>query len=177
MLLTCRVLILGIALSSILSGCAGRSAGCPIETLTFDEYMFPLGTHFEPLVSPVPEKPQESIGQALYFAPDYVFLMVIHWHSIRATTIEFNDYTDIAFEFDEFEGPWIALDNLYMSESADHYYTACGLGHGIYQCKMVATYGEYSVYLRADISEQGISLELFNDLLQSIDRKMDQCWR
>jgi hypothetical protein len=72
-------------------------------------------------------------------------------------------------------GPWETPDELYISSSAQNYHAACGIDGQIYQCRMVATYSEYSVFFRSHVSDDGITLSKVNELLQAIDKSMAQC--
>jgi len=143
--------------------------------LILDEHLLPEGTHAERLISPVSEKPQESVARSFYYAPYSIFHMVINWHSARAAESEFNNHLEIAFDTDKYMGPWKTPSKMYSSPIADNYYAACGTDLGFYQCRLVATYGEYSVYFRADVGEEGITLLKVNEFLQAIDQTMAEC--
>ncbi len=164
-----------ISLALVLSGCASKPAKCPITTLILNESLFPKGTHAEQLFSPVPEDPEESAGQSFYYAPDSIFQEVINWHSEMGARREFNLQQRSAFDVDQYMGPWWTPNDLYISSKAQNYHAACGVDGKIYQCRMVATYGGYSVFFRAEVSEQGITMSNVNELLRAIDQRMTEC--
>ena len=159
----------------ILVGCSDRVSTCPIETLLLSESLFPEGTHAEPLESPLPEYPKESAAQTFYYAPDAVFHEVVKWHSARDAKREYNLRVKSAFDVDKYMGPWETPDGLYISSLAQNYQMACGIDGKLYQCRMVATYGDYFVFFRAYVSEHGITLAKVNEMLQAIDERMAQC--
>ena len=158
-----------------LNSCSGKHPKCPIETLLLDENLFPKGTYAERLISPVAEYPRDSAGRTHYYAPDSVLQEVINWHSEKSAKDEFDLQLKSAFDVDQFMGPWETLDGLYTSPTAQNYYAACGVASHIYQCRMSSTYKGYSVFFRAEVSEQGITLQKVNELLEAIDERMIQC--
>ena len=157
------------------SGCSNKAPKCPIETLLLDEDIFPEGTYAEPLISPVPEYPEESAGRTFYYAPDDIFHLVVKWRSASAAKDDFELNLKSAFDVDKYMGPWETPDRMFISSTAQNYYAACGVAHKVNQCRMVATYGGYSVFFRAYVSDQGITLPKVNELLQAIDERMAQC--
>jgi len=158
-----------------LNSCSSKPPKCPIETLLLDENFFPQGTHAEQLFSPVPEYPSESAGRTHYYAPDMVLQLVVNWHSGKSAKDEFDFQLTSAFDVDQYMGPWETPDGLYTSSIAQNYHAACGVASHLYQCRMISTYGGYSVFFRAYVSEQGITLQKVNELLQAIDERMTQC--
>lgn len=172
---TNRFVVVFVSLSLILIGCSSRATKCPIKTLLLDEKLFPKDTHAEQLFSPVPEDPSESAGRTYYYAPDSVFQEVINWHSVSAAKSAFDLESKSAFDVDKYMGPWWTPNDLYISPIASNYKAACGVDSTIYQCRMVATYGSYSVFFRAEVSDQGITQSKVNELLQAIDKRMSQC--
>jgi hypothetical protein len=170
-----RLTMVFVALLLFLNSCSSKPPKCSIETLLLDENFFPKGTYTERLVSPVPEYPSESAGRTHYYAPDSVLQEVINWHSEKSAKDEFNLLLKSAFDVDQFMGPWEAPDGLYTSLTAQNYYAACGVASHIYQCRMISTYDGYSVFFRAEVSEQGITSQKVNELLQAVDERMTQC--
>lgn len=158
-----------------LISCSNAVPKCPIQLLLLDENLFPSGTQAEQLFSPAPERPKESAGRSYYFPPDLVFHEVINWHSERSAQNEFDLHSKSAFDVDQSMGPWETLDELYISLTAQNYRAACGIAYHIYQCRMLASYNGYSVFFRAFVSDQGITLQKVNELLQAIDERMVQC--
>jgi hypothetical protein len=170
-----RLTVVFVALVLFLNSCSSKPPKCSIETLLLDENLFPKGTHAEPLESPLPEYPKESAAQSFYYAPDLVFQEVINWHSEKFAKDEFDLHLKSAFDVDQFMGPWETPDGLYASSTAQNYHAACGVDSHIYQCRVISTYDGYSVFFRAYVSEQGITLLKVNEFLQAIDERMTQC--
>jgi len=158
----------------LLVGCAKAPPKCKIETLILDEKLLPEGTYVERLISPISEKPMESAARSFYYAPYDIFHAVINWHSTRSAKKDFDNYLETAFDTDKYMGPWETPSEMYSSPIADNYHVACGID-GEYQCRLAATYGDYSVYFRAGVGKEGITLQKVNELLQAIDERMAQC--
>jgi hypothetical protein len=142
--------------------------------LIIDEHLLPEGTYVERLISPISEKPKESAARSFYYAPYDIFHVVINWHSARAAKREFNNDLEAAFDTDKYMGPWETPSIMYRSLIADNYQVACGTD-GDYQCRLAATYGDYSIYFRASVGKEGITLQKVNEFLQAIDETMAKC--
>jgi hypothetical protein len=160
----------------LMSCTSQKTEACPIDTLILDENLFPQGTHAEELFSPVPDEPLDSAERSFYYAPDLAFQEVIRWDFARAAKVYFDFRAKSVFDVDKYMGPWTSPTELnFQSSAADQYRLACGVASDVYQCRMIATYGEYFVFFRSYITEQGISLTTFEQLLSAIDVKMSQC--
>ena len=171
---TNRFVIAWIVSILVLTSCTMTQSKCPIESLIINEHLLPEGTYAERLISPISEKPKESAARSFYDAPYDIFHAVINWHSARAAKRDFDNYLETAFDTDKYMGPWETPSQMYNSQIADNYYVACGTDR-TYQCRLAATYGEYSVYFRADVGDEGITLLKVSELLQAIDETMAQC--
>ena len=145
--------------------------------MLLDASDFPENTILEQLFSPVPEYPEESAGRSYYFAPDFILHQVTNWGSVAAAKRDFNLEVKSAFDVDKYRGPWETPPDLFISSSANNYRASCGEDDHIYQCRMVATYGAYSVFFRSWVSVQGITMAKVNELLQAIDTRMTECIR
>jgi hypothetical protein len=143
--------------------------------LILDEHLLPEETYVERLISPISERPKESVARSFYYAPYDIFHAVINWHSSQSAKDDFNNYLETAFDTDKYMGPWETPSKMYSSPIADNYYAACGIDHSQYQCRLAATYGDYSVYFRAGVGEEGITLLKVNEILQAIDETMAKC--
>jgi hypothetical protein len=149
---------------------------CPVETIILNENPFPEGTHAEELFSPVPDENIDSVERSFYFASDLAYQEVIHWDSAGDTKRYFDFRARSVFDVDKYMGPWTIPPELnYTSVTADKYRVACGVAHGVYQCRMIATYNEYFVFFRSYVTDHGISLSAFNQLLKAIDVKLTLC--
>jgi hypothetical protein len=169
-----RFVTMWIVLVLTLTSCASTQPKCTIESLILDEKLLPEGTYAERLALAIPEKPKESASRSFYYAPYDIFHAVINWHSARAAKREFNNDIETAFDTDKYMGPWETPGNMFNSQIADNYHVACGTDR-TYQCRLAATYAEYSVYFRADVGDEGITLLKVNEVLQAMDETMAQC--
>ena len=170
-----RFVIAWIVSVVVLTSCTETQSKCPIESLIIDEHSLPEGTYAERLISPISEKPKESVARSFYYAPYDIFHAVVNWHSVRAAKSDFDNYLETAFDTDKYMGPWETPSQMYNSATADNYLAACGTSDGRYQCRLAATYEGYSVYFRADVGEEGITLMKFNEILRTIDETMAAC--
>ena len=170
-----RFVIAWIVSVLVLTSCTKTQSKCPIASLIIDENLLPEGTYAERLISPISEKPIDSVARSFYYAPYDIFHAVINWHSARAAKREFSNDRETAFDTDKYMGPWETPSNMYSSSIADNYYAACGTVQSVYQCRLAATYGDYSVYFRAAVGEKGITLIKVNEILRTIDETMAAC--
>lgn len=159
-----------------LGSCTSKKPDCKITQLLLDEKLLPSDTYVEPIVSPIPDQPEESFAQGFLYKHDDISYMVTRWSSKNMANNEFTDFKKVAFVSDEYRGPWETPSEVYVrSETADNYFVSCGTVDGNYQCRMVATYREYLVYLRASISDDGIDISTLNELLLDIDKNFMKC--
>jgi len=144
---TLKYLTVWASLIFLLTGCTSKPSKCAIESLILEESVFPNETFIEQLISPLPDEPKESAARSFYYAPDAVYHEVINWHSVNAAKRDFESKLKSVFDVDKYMGPWESPDGLYISPMAENYQVACGIAHKIYQCRMIATYSRYSVFL------------------------------
>lgn len=175
------VLLLGLAL--MLISCSEFPAqdiqtkrNCPIETLILDEKLLPENTFAEKLHSPSTDEPSESASRSFYYAPDSIYHLVVRYDLPKLAKERFVRWSKSAFDVDEHMGPWEVPSGVNsVSVSADEYQIGCGIAHNVYQCRMIATYDEYFVYFKADVSEKGITLHTVEELVRAIDDRMTEC--
>ena len=56
-------------------------------------------------------------------------------------------------------------------------HVTCGNAlQGEYQCRMIGQRGDYYMFFSATITEDGITLDIFNDLMGKIDTRLEQCF-
>ena len=151
---------------------------CDVKDMLLDKMDFPKGTLTDDPSSPVAEYPTESAGVTASFLNDLIYQVVGRYSSVKSAERKFTENLTYYFKGDDFEGPWETLVEIsYESPFAQKYHVACGnLSQG-YQCRMIGQYNEYYVFFFAYISENGITLESFQDLLMKIDEHMAQCIR
>lgn len=167
----CSILIL----SCLVTGCSSRQAKCSVETLVLSENMFPEGTFVGRLEQGVHSEATESAYIQFAHGSNDVINWVDHWKSEKVAKQEFEDMLKTVFDVDQYMGPWEPPKDLYTSSEADNYRVACGMVDKQYQCRLVATYKEYSVYLKVEVSDQWITLAKVDEMLRAIDKQMVDC--
>jgi hypothetical protein len=160
--------------SIFLAGCTSKVEKCPLDTLILDVNLFPQGTFAEKIIPPSSDDP--SYSRSFLYGPDAVYQEVSRWNSVRASKKYYNFLEKPIFDVDQYMGPWSIPPELnHLSLSADQYRIACGFAHHTYQFRMIATYKEYFVFFRSEISDQGIRLTTFEMLVRALDGHMTQC--
>jgi hypothetical protein len=163
----------------LLTSCSSKdlAVDCPVDQLLLDHSSYPPDTIFDAIDSPIAEKPKESAGQSTYYHDSWMDEMVIRYSSVNRANEVFDERKRSIFHPNEVYGEWevppiLNLDDL----SADHYEIACGnvVSFGD-RCYMIGQYNEYYVFFRADIFNDGITHELFRDLVLKIDGRMSAC--
>jgi hypothetical protein len=166
----------------ILAGCAGQEdlrpkRDCPVKQLLLDQSDYPPDAVFDTIDSPIADKPLESAGQSAYYKDSWTDQTVVRYFSNDNAIAEYDKAQKIVFDPDEVVGLWetppiLNLENL----SADRLDIACGnvISFGK-RCYMIGQYEEYYVFFRADISGNGITHEIFRDLILKIDDRMSAC--
>jgi hypothetical protein len=177
-----HIILFGLV-AFLLSGCIKAPPECPMNTLMLEESLFPKDTYFEPLVSPIAEYPKSSFAQGFslelpnedVFTVDAGNYRIIHWGSNKSAKEEFDQGLKFFFLNHKIDAWKTPKEATFTSAVADNYYTACGISFGYYNCKTIAVYGKYSVWLGVSISEKGLTYSIYNKLLQAIDDKMATC--
>lgn len=150
---------------------------CPVDQLLLDQSDFPSGTILNIIHSPIDEKPKESASRSANYQDDPLGQIVIRYATTDKTLVEYNEWNKSVFSSSEVYGSWeIPATFSEISLKADHYQIACGnvISFGN-RCLMVSQYQEYLVFFSADISNRGVTHELFRDLVLRIDEKMSSC--
>lgn len=169
-------------LSLLLLGCTTKEnprpvRDCPIEELLLSQSDYPPHTILNDSRSPIAEKPSESAGGSANYNGDATSQLVARHSSVKNAVKEYEKWKKIAFDASDVVGSWETPEILDLKEiSADRQKIACGnlVGFGK-RCYMVGQYEEYFVFFWADISAQGITQELFHNLVIKIDEKMASC--
>ncbi len=161
----------------ILTSCAPNKAQneCDIKDLLLEKTDFPQGTIINDPFSPVDGYPAESADISASFRYDGMFQLVARYSSAKKAEREFTQELGY-FKEDSFGDPWkTPVEISYESPFAQKYYVACGnLSQG-YQCRMIGQYYEDFVFFFAYISDDGINLESFQDVLMKLDNRIAQC--
>ena len=149
---------------------------CKVNDLLLGELDFPIGTILNQISSPIAGQPEESSGRTASYYDDLIYHEVSRYLSVEGAQSKFNKRRIRAFEEDNYEGPWATPSGIsYSSPIADQFFVACGNIGTKYQCRMIGQYNEYYVFFFSYLSEQGMNLEKYQEMLKKIDKKMEQC--
>lgn len=143
--------------------------------LTKDD--FPSDTMINQISSPIAEMPQESAGFTANYHGSAIYHEVSRFPRTTSAENEFDKIGMRAFIQTEYEGPWETPPELSDENSIfQKYHVACGKKYdGKYQCRMIGQYDEYYVFFFAYISDNGVTFDILNNLLQKVDAHMAQC--
>jgi hypothetical protein len=156
---------------------SSSNENCRIDQLLLKQSDYPSGTILDRINSPIAEEPRESAGKSAYYRESWIGEMVVIYPSVVRAREIFESRQASIFDSSEVYGAWetpssLNLDNL----SADQYRISCGnvksFGN---RCFMIGRYEEYFVLFRADISSNGITYEIFRDLILKINEQIDSC--
>lgn len=150
---------------------------CPVKFLLLSVNEFPKGAKAEGIISPISDEPEESAWRRYKSLNDVVYQEVIRHLSNKAAKDLYDRYLNSMFKTGENYGPWEKPSELdFSSSAASNYKVSCGNLDGIrYMCILDAQYQEYSILLTSSISDQGITVQDFNVLLNAVDRRMELC--
>ncbi len=167
----------------IASGC-GRGPvrperDCPVTELLLNESDFPSKAVLNDVLSPLSEYPTESAAIDGSYHGDSVYHRIARWYYYSVAIEENDTWMEIAFDpQDSYSGIYETppeLSNL-NSLPASQIHVACADEKDLgYLCRMVARYEEYQILFFSDISERGITHEMFQDLVLRINDKMVSC--
>jgi hypothetical protein len=159
----------------LVTSCTVKNDECDIQTLILDADDFPEGVYLEQLYPSSERWAGYSVSRGFSLATDLVWQTVVSRKSPRYAEEMFAEESEIVFDKDDFRGPWETPPQVdFQSTIADNYRVACGMSIG-YQCRMIATYDKYFVFFRSYISEEGIDLLTYNNLLKRIEIRMSTC--
>lgn len=150
---------------------------CSVEQLLLRESEYPQNTIFDIALSPIDEKPKESISRSSYYNESWIGEVVIKYKSINKAYEIFVDHQSSIFDPSKVYDVWKTPLRLGEDKiSADQYKSGCGdtkyFGN---RCIFLGRYGEYIVIFNVDIYSNGITQELFRDLVVKIDEEMSAC--
>jgi len=158
-----------------LTCCTDMSIECDVKALILDANDFPEGVYLEQLYSPSKSGAGNSASRSFSFATDLLLQEIISTKNPNHAKDIFIEESESVFDEDNFRGPWKTPPQVnFQSIIANNYRVACGMS-GVYQCRMIATYDNYFVFFRSYISEEGIDLPIYNELLRKIDVRMNRC--
>jgi hypothetical protein len=125
--------------------------------------------------SPIAEMPRESAGFTAGYGDSLIYHEAARYKSIYSAESYFHDRLK-TFSTTKYEGPWeIPPELTYSSRIAQQHKVACGKVGQEYQCRMIGRYEEYGVFFSAYMTDNGVTFDILNDLLQKIDTRMEMC--
>lgn len=179
MILLC-IFILGFSIILISYGVKRFTASkqsCSIGQLLLDQSAYPPDTIFDNIMSPVDESPKESASRSSYYHESWIRELIIQYRSIPKAYEIFVDRQSHTFNPNRVYYGWEAPSILEADDiSANQYEIGCGnvknFGN---RCILLAQYEEYVILFSVDISSNGVTRELFRDLVLKIDDRMSAC--
>lgn len=174
-----KIAVLGLFVVGVLVSCNFLQAGpeCKVESMLLTKDDLPAGTILGNVSSPIAEMPENSTGFTSSYGESAIYHEVARFPWISSAENEFESAKKRASIQTKYDGPWEIPPELSYTASSifQKYYVACGKVSEKYQCRMIGQYDEYYVFFFAYISDNGITFEILNDLLQKIDEQMAQC--
>jgi hypothetical protein len=174
------ICILGFSIILIRYGVKRITAStqsCSIQQLLLDQSDYPPDTIFDNINSPVDESPKESASRSSYYHESWIRELVIKYRSIDRAYEIFVSHQDSVFSPNEVYYGWEVPSILEADDiSANQYEIGCGnvknFGN---RCILLAQYEEYVILFSVDISRNGVTRELFRDLVKKVDDRMTSC--
>jgi hypothetical protein len=174
-----RNVFLCFCLACLLSACAPvmPARKCSALSMLLTQADYPTGTILNDSdTSPVADMPRDSAGFSANYRGSSMYYEVARYKSIDSAKSYFLDSSKMFSKKTDFQGPWeIPAELTYSSRIAQQYHVACGKMGQEYQCRMIGQYEEYGVFFFAYITDNGVTFDILNDLLQKIDARMEMC--
>jgi hypothetical protein len=167
-----------LVLVLFLTACGPKSPSryCSIRELLLNESDFPAESIVNEISSPVAEYPEASAGITASYKKDLMFHLVSRYPTKIVSSKKFDENLELYFrEVDHGQSWEKPIGFNIISSIADQYIVACGISLGKYQCRMMGQYEDYYVLFFSDITDQGVDLVIFQELLQKFDQKMALC--
>ncbi len=164
----------------LLAGCRADQKVCDVKAVILEESFFPGNALSDPIDSPIPDAPPESAERIFYVGPealpDIIQQDVMNFGSARMASSFFEDSEKRLFRTDAYQGLWKVPESLLgYSFAADQSHIACGVDLSEEICRWLARYNGYYIYLQSDISENGMTVNVFVDAAKEIDARMTRC--
>jgi hypothetical protein len=174
------ICILGFSIILIRSGVKRftvSTQSCSIHQLLLDQSAYPPDTIFDNIMSPVDESPQESASRSSYYHESWITETVIKYRSVDKAFEIFVSHQDSVFSPNRVYYGWEAPSSFEADHiSANQYEIGCGnvknFGN---RCILLAQYEEYVILFNVDISSNGVTRELFHDLVLKVDDQITSC--
>lgn len=175
-----RFSFLAILVLLFLPACRQNRTPCDIKSLMLEENSFPGKVSAEPLDIPISDAPPESAEQIIYIgtglSTDVVQQDVMKFPSVYMASKFFKSRESQTFVADTDRGQWETPEKLAAIKlTANQYHLACGVVLSEKTCRWLARYKTYYLYLRSDISDNGMTEEVFLNAVEEINTRMDKC--
>jgi hypothetical protein len=177
------VLVIALGFLTLLTSCrineaSSSETSCQVEQLLLQETDYPANTVFEKIQSQLYGEPKESVAQTAYYYNSWMSESAIRYASRQRAAEIFDKYEKVIFAPSEVIGSW-ETPSIFPDEDSlvfENYEIACGnvVSFGN-RCYMIGQYEKYYVFFRADIFNDGITHEMFRDLVLKIDERMSDC--
>ena len=175
-----KFILLALLIPVLLLGCQPKEGPCNIMSVILEEDFFPGRVHAEPIDSPIPDAPPES-AERIYlvktdFSTDVVQLDIMNFISGETASNFLERGEKQRFRTDSYRGQWKTPEKLAdLNLAPDQYRMACGVVLSNRTCRWLARYQGYYLYLRADISENGVTEDVFLGAVKEINSRMVEC--
>jgi hypothetical protein len=167
--------LLAISILFLASCSFSKQSKCQIDTLVFDTTSFPDYAHIGRLLFDDSKLTRESVYREYSYDSYHIFIYIDDWYSTQYATFKYADEVKGAFMENKYSGPWIKPQVLFSPSYSNNHFEACGIAHGTNQCRYMASYNEYLVYLKFDAFSNQVPITKFNELIQEIDKKFSTC--
>ena len=150
---------------------------CEAESMLLTEDDFPADTIFNDVRSPIAEMPEVSAGFTASYGESAIYQEVGRFPLVTSAKREFEIAKRNASVQTKYHGPWETPPELSNTSSIfQDYYVVCGKVDTKYQCRMIGQYEEYYMFFSTYISDNGLTLEMFDDLLKRVDGHVEVCF-
>jgi hypothetical protein len=171
-------LLLFLVSCSVANTDVEKDNNCQVEKLMLSETDYPAGSTFDPSHSPIADEPKESISGSANYHESWAGQIAIKYYSTGRAKEIFNKHKKSIFSVDEYQDAWKKPPALTDIKELlfENYEFACGTDEVLgYRCFMIGQYHQYFVMFRVAVSSDGITHEMFRDLVLKIDDRLSSC--
>lgn len=143
---------------------------CPLNSTIVSPQSFPIGTLAEPLVK-IDQPSRDSIGRTFNLEGGVTINDTLRFSNSRLAREKFDSAQRVLIN----KGWQVPPEINFVSQIADDFFYACGQTYFGTRCEANGLYEEYYILLSAHMHEDGVTNELFEELLVEIDKRMMQC--
>lgn len=164
----------------LLTSCGDLHSGrtCSMKSILLAKKDLPAKTVYHIVDSPVDKVLELSAAFNASLNGSAIYQEIGQYPDGDTVEKEFARQKKMASGPAEYGGMWDTPSAL--SRSSSFFYNehvTCGNAlQGEYQCRMIGQRGDYYMFFSATITEDGITLDIFNDLMEKIDTRLEQCF-